>query len=154
MGMKLAEKIRRSKEGRGYADIAREVGCSSENVRKIIDQGSQPGFFLGVRLAKALDVPVDWLADDDQDWPPPETNKQKAVSMVEAALTGAGLSGELTPPEREVLRLYRMLEGDNRKKLEGMLLGLAFAGTDAAELADRLGRALKEGNAHEKPSKP
>ncbi len=153
MSVKLAEKLRMARRGRSYVEIAHEVGCTPGNIRKIEAESSQPGFVLGVRLAEALGVPVNWLADDSADWPPPATPQQSAETLVREALTGAGLTGELTPPEREVLRLYRMLEGDNRKKIEGMLLGLAFAGTDAAELADRLGRALKEDNAHEKSGK-
>lgn len=141
--MKLAEKIRRIKGSRSYADIAREVKCSSENIRKIVDQNSWPGFALGVRLAKYLGVPIVWLADDSQDWPPPEDKAAEAVEMVRDALAGAGLAGELTARERAILTHYRALADEMKLKAEGYLIGLDHGGTeDAAKFGAEVNSAL------------
>lgn len=144
--MNLGEKIRSVKKNRSYADIARGVGCSAENIRKIIDQGSQPGFSLGIRLAKTLGVPPDWLADDSQDWPPPEDDSRKASEMIERALAGAGLAGKLSADEREILTNWRRLDHPLRQKVIGYVIGLATTGDQAgadlgADLAENLARS-------------
>ncbi len=88
-------------------------------MRRIFDQGTQPGFSLGVRLSHALAVSADWLGDDSQGWPPPASGKQSAAAMVERALTGEGLLGDLTEQERHLLADFRSLP----ELLQGEALG-------------------------------
>lgn len=123
--MELADKVRRARAGRSYAEIARAVGCTPANIRKIEAEASQPGFVLGVRLAWALNVPADWLADDSADWPPPVSDQARAEGLVRKALTGAGLVGELSEDERDLLAAWRRLSDRRRGELQGLATGWA-----------------------------
>jgi len=99
--MRLGEKLQKLRGGKSNAAIALACGCSTANIQKIIREGSTPNFALGVRLAKELGVPADWLADDGQDWPPPASVGQAAEDLVSAALAGAGLAGDLAQADDE-----------------------------------------------------
>jgi len=38
----------------------------------------------GIKLAKILNVPADWLFDDEQDWPPPTVIPKNAIDRIDA----------------------------------------------------------------------
>lgn len=158
MAVELAEKLRRVRAGRSYADVAREVGCSPGNIRKIEAEASRPGFDLGMRLARALGVPAEWLADDEADWPPPASEEGQAVELVRGALTKAGIAGDLTDEERELLAGFRQLAPAQQRELLGYLRGLAAGGSSrgAAMAADLERRLLQRGgnDGTEPPSGP
>ncbi|MHC4983596.1 MAG: hypothetical protein ACYTF6_10610 [Planctomycetota bacterium] len=124
--MELGQKLRHllNRERYDYKSLADEVGCSYSNVRKIIDAGSEPKFRLGVRMARLLGVPPTWLADDEADWPPPENEQQRTIDLMRNALTRAGLAGELTKVERQLLALWRSLPEERRQNAMGYMVGL------------------------------
>jgi len=73
--MKVADKIERlllERKMSGSA-LARAAGVSPDVISSLrrVD-GYQPGVGAAIRVARALGVSVEWLFDDDQDWPPPE----------------------------------------------------------------------------------
>jgi len=54
-------------------EIAARVGIAYSTFRTYLDEAPRvPAADTGVLIARALDVPSDWLFDDSQDWPPPE----------------------------------------------------------------------------------
>ncbi len=155
--MDLAGKIEHLRRGRSNTELAVACGCSPANIQKIAREGSQPNFALGVRLAAVLGVPADWLGDDDADWPPPTTDRERAASLVEQALTGAGLAGELSRDERELLSSWRSLPRDVRNRTLGYVIGLAAGGTEtAAELGADVMEALDRADCddEERPEEP
>ena len=120
--MKLGQKLRQLRKGRPYAEVARAADCSPPTIRQIEGGTRQdPSFRTIARLAKYYEVPLDWLADDSQKWPPPLTPQQKAEDIVRAALTKEGLAGELTAEERKLLAGYRTLSGDGRRSVRTYL---------------------------------
>jgi len=123
--MDLGRKFRKFKGQRTYAEIARAVGCSPDNVRRIIDTGTERKLVLGVRLARTLGVDIDWLVDGEADSPPPVDHRSRVLSAVAAALSSAGLAGELSGDEAEIVGIYRGLSEIERVRLAGFLAGLA-----------------------------
>jgi len=138
--MSLRQKLRRIKGGRSYADIAREVGCSPGNVRKIFDEGSEPRFTLGVKLARTLGADVDWLVDDEAEGDPPVDQRNRVASLVEDALAGAGLTGDLSLDEIKLVGVFRRLDRDQRLRLQGFLSAEVSRGPLTAALAQNLQR--------------
>ena len=122
--MDLCEKLRRFKGNRSYADIARAIGCSAENVRRILDSGTEPKFILGVRLARTLGADIDWLVDDTAKGDPPVDGRGRVASLIEQALAGAGLVGELSADEVELVAVFRRLTELEKVRLAGFLAGL------------------------------
>ncbi len=116
--MDLSEKLRRAKGERNYSEIARKAApCSPENIRKIVDQGSEPRFKLGCRIAKVLGVPPQWLGDDGQDWPPPIDRDQQGLELIRQALAGNGLIDQAADDERKLLADFRQLGEQARSQI-------------------------------------
>jgi len=91
---------------------------------------------------------LDWLVDETQDWPPPQTDKQNAAEIVQAALARAGLSGELTADEQRLLSAWRSLIERQQIEILGYISGLAASTTaDAEDLARRLAPDLAKAEA-------
>ena len=103
--VKFSEKVQRARGDRSYADVGRAAGCTGENIRKLEAGISEPGFRLGIALAKTLGVPSDWLADDEADWPPPPPVDldSRIVRTVHDALVADRQRDALTLDEGELL---------------------------------------------------
>lgn len=145
--VKLGEKLQRLRGGTSYAEIGRAARCSAPTIRNIEAGGTlEPSVALVARLATHFGVSLDWLADESQGWPPPASDDEQAAELVRGALVGAGLAGELTRDERELLSRYRSLSQRHRDRVLGLVIGLASSGGDeeAAELAADVGEALGE----------
>jgi len=124
--MTLGEKLSRLRQGRGYAEVARAAECSAPTIREL-EAGvrSDPSVRIIARLARFFGVPLDWLADDTQDWPPPATEGEKTLRLIESVLTDSGLTGKLTEPEMQFLSLIRSLPDDLRQRFIDRSLGYA-----------------------------
>jgi len=121
----LAEKIRRLRGGRAYAELARAAGCSAPTVRDIATgQRRDPSIRIIAGIAAFLDVSIDWLVDDEQGWPPPG-GRDEASQLVRQALAGAGLIGDVSPEEREFLLRWRALPPELQQRALGYLIGLS-----------------------------
>ena len=146
--MRLGEKISRLRAGRPYAEVARAIGCSAPTVREIESgKTANPRVGLVCGLAGHFGVSLDWLADDDADWPPPESSRDRAAAMVERALSGSGLAGELADEERELLAYFRILPPGDQREVSGYVRGLvrAVAGRElSGEAAFEYERALRQ----------
>ncbi|NLF30063.1 MAG: helix-turn-helix transcriptional regulator [Planctomycetes bacterium] len=132
--MELADKVQRLRRGLSNAELGKAAGCSATNIHSIARAGRQPSFAVGVRLARALGVPADWLGDDAQDWPPPPSMEDQTAALVRQALESRGMMGELADEERELLSAWRQLGPEGRAELRGYIRGL-HSGTQAPETA-------------------
>jgi len=139
----LGDKLRRLRTGRSYAVIARAAECSPPTIRQI-EAGRTLGRDVRIiaRLAKFFEVSLGWLADDTADWPAPKSDRDRIVDQVQGALTGAGLAGELSPDELEILATVRKLGPVQRVKLAGYLAGLS---SGVSLTAEDIGPFLQEG---------
>lgn len=91
-----------------------------------------PGIQIIRGLAELYEVSIDWLFDDSQ-VNPPETVADKTAELVSQALAGAGLAGELTDDERQLLSRWRHLNDRQQGRVLGMVEGLGEAAADSAE---------------------
>jgi transcriptional regulator with XRE-family HTH domain len=94
--MSLGERLQSILEQRGLTQgqLALKSKVPQSHISMIINEQRTPGIDVAVKLARALDVSLDWLAG----LPP----REKSV---------------LTPDEEELLRLYRALETNMRATL-------------------------------------
>jgi transcriptional regulator with XRE-family HTH domain len=85
--MQFADKIKRLIDERGWdqAELSRRAAVDQATMSRWINGGSRPRFdATAVRLGAALGVPLDYLADDAQDEPPPpaaELPRREAIAL-------------------------------------------------------------------------
>lgn len=110
--VKFHEKLRRRVEelGLNKAKAAREVGLPESTISNYIaDDRSLPRIDIAVKIAKAIRVPLQWLADDDAEWPPPDGNLKADVGV--AVASNDQLILELARRSRlEMLKILGFLE--------------------------------------------
>jgi len=70
--MEFTEKLKRLAERIGKAKLARAAGLPSTAVSNYLFKGQMPRADNALALARAAGVPLDWLIDEKQDWPPPK----------------------------------------------------------------------------------
>ncbi|MEM8781914.1 MAG: helix-turn-helix transcriptional regulator [Planctomycetota bacterium] len=68
--MDLATKITKLLGTRPLTDLADAVGASRGSFNNYVNRGSMPRADVALRISRELDVPFDWLVDDEQNWPP------------------------------------------------------------------------------------
>jgi transcriptional regulator with XRE-family HTH domain len=56
------------------AAVARNAAVPATVITTYINRGSEPSARNALHLARALNVPTDWLIDDERGWPPPSPN--------------------------------------------------------------------------------
>ena len=132
-GMRVGEKIKklRIQAGVSATKLGQAVGRSPTTIIEIEEGGTRDPKLSIVRgIADFLHVSMDWLTDDSADCPPPETNEQQTADLIRNALAGAGLAGEQTDDERELLAAWRRLNDRRRGELLGLARG--WSGSDSA----------------------
>jgi transcriptional regulator with XRE-family HTH domain len=82
-GEKVAKLVDRA--GITQKDLATSLGLSESRVSEWLHRGTAPKLTVAARLAKILGVPVDYLADDDQDEPPSATRTDQERRILEIA---------------------------------------------------------------------
>lgn len=88
--MKFTEKLRLLTDGQNKARIGRCSGLGTTTISNYIAKGSMPRADIAVKMASALNVPIDWLCDDDRDWPPPSSTEPSAPASSAALAIGGG----------------------------------------------------------------
>ncbi len=142
----LKEKISQLRDEEPYSKIARAVGRSTNAIRDIeLGKTADPSISLVRKLADHFQVPIDWLSDDSQDYPPPATDKDRATGLVEQALASAGLAGDMTGDERELLAAFRTMPEKLQMVALGYIIGLSGgSGQQDRAKAEAAGRVLVE----------
>ena len=108
-GMEIGSKLTKLRAGRPYAEAARAAQCTPPTIRQI-ESGERPdpSYRIIARLARAYGVSLDWLADDEQEWPPPPaTRDQKILDAVQQALEPFAKVEDLSPWEQEIIEELR-----------------------------------------------
>src|SRR3954471_10095372 len=94
-----AAEINKSKAG-----IA--AGLKANTISSYLAKRSVPRADIAFKIARALDVPLDWLLDDAQGWPPPPVNKPTL-----AVTSDDDLMAEVRRRYRfQAVRLYAAME--------------------------------------------
>lgn len=68
--MTFADKLQKLLEDRSKPKVARRAGISPTAVYEYISKRYIPRAPVALNLARALNVSVEWLIDDEQGWPP------------------------------------------------------------------------------------
>jgi transcriptional regulator with XRE-family HTH domain len=76
--MTFTEKLARLTEDRCKTRVSVRAGLPSTAISNYITKRSTPGADVALRLSRALNVSVEWLIDDAQDWPPVWVNAPEA----------------------------------------------------------------------------
>ena len=79
--MKFHEKLKRRVQelGLNKAKAARDAGLPESTISSYLAKDdSLPRMDIALKIARAIGVPLEWLADDAQDWPPPVKTKTLA----------------------------------------------------------------------------
>lgn len=126
--------------------LARKIGRTDRTVA-VLERGETQDTKVSIvfDIARLFGVPLEWLADDEQDWPPPRSDEQTAADLVKRALAGAGLPGKLDPLEAEILTMIRSLHPAQKFLAKGMILGLSGRGIRPEEEEAYLREGLEEG---------
>jgi len=69
--MKFTEKLEKLTESENRSRICRRAGLPASAISNYITNGQMPGLEPALKIAAALDVPLDWLADDSRGFPVP-----------------------------------------------------------------------------------
>jgi transcriptional regulator with XRE-family HTH domain len=80
--MKFTEKLAKLTEGKNKQKLGEDAGLPQTAISNYISKGNVPRVDSALALARALNVPLEWLVDDEQDWPPPsgDTNSLTIAS--------------------------------------------------------------------------
>jgi len=79
--MTIADKLKRLTEERIKSKVCRRAGLPAQTINAIIFKRYTPRADVALRLARALEVDVRWLIDDEQDFPAvPAASTPKATS--------------------------------------------------------------------------
>jgi len=84
--MTFQEKLRRLAPTINKSRAARAVGLKENAISTYMARGSLPRVDIALKIAMALGVPLDWLADDRQDFPPPQADKSSVRDFGDADL--------------------------------------------------------------------
>lgn len=106
---------------------------SPSHLNKVL-RGSEPGARKALQLARRLEVPLDWLVDDEADWPPPQDKESELYELLRSALDSIDANGPISPDEAELLSAYRSLPDDvSRAEIRGRALGMAGRSGELSE---------------------
>jgi transcriptional regulator with XRE-family HTH domain len=73
--MTFTEKLARLTADKNKSSLAKAAGLPATAISNYISRKYIPRADTALRIAKALNVPLEWLADDAQPWPPPKGSK-------------------------------------------------------------------------------
>jgi hypothetical protein len=106
--MRFREKLHRLVSGRNKAELSRAAKLPETAISGYLAKGSIPRADIAVRLARdALDVPVEWLVDDEQNWPPPDMAEERPLTDV-----------PLSELMMEVVRRYRLEAAELKRAIQ------------------------------------
>ncbi len=102
---RLSDKLQHNMRRRGWNQqrLARLSGVSDSEISRILKQGSVPRLTNALRLARALDVSLDYLADDRQDVDASQETPNPRDRELSSASAGASSAVEPHEPELDPL---------------------------------------------------
>ncbi|MHC5538297.1 helix-turn-helix domain-containing protein [Singulisphaera rosea] len=109
------------------------VGRSASTLSAWFKGTSLPDMSDALKLAQAFDVPLDWLADDEREFPPPTDLPDKDFREDEAAIVDLFHALRLT--RTEALRALALEGQQGSELLPEIIRGLNKGGDEARDLA-------------------
>ncbi|HEX4055989.1 MAG TPA: helix-turn-helix transcriptional regulator [Tepidisphaeraceae bacterium] len=72
--MTFQEKLKRLTEDYHRSRLSLRAGLPPNAISDYVNKGHLPSASIALRIAKVLNVSVEWLIDDTRDWPPLRTD--------------------------------------------------------------------------------
>lgn len=127
--MEFKDKLEKLLKGRQKQAVAEAAGLVPSALSNFTRRGNVPRADVAFKLAKALDVPLDWLVDDEADFPPPENGGRALKDYEDREIM------------RDVARRYRLVAVELRTKIRAV--DPSIYEDVEARWAELLGRALE-----------
>lgn len=108
--MLFAEKLDKLGKEVNKSRVSRAAGLKANTLSTYIATRSIPRADIALKLARALGVPLEWLVDDTQDWPPPSKSDASGEATSSLQLTDNELM-------IEVCRRFRLVAVPFRERL-------------------------------------
>jgi len=83
--MEFTEKLDRLSR-RDRSTISKKAGLPNSAISNYVSRKQIPRADTALKLARALKVPIEWLIDDEQGWPPPAGEAKLAKTLTDGAL--------------------------------------------------------------------
>jgi len=122
---KITEKLSRLMEDKRITDVAARAQIKPTQIRDYTAKGAPPRYDIAFRLARALEVSVDWLLDDSAGWPP--------VKSAEF-LSDEELMTETAKRYREVM-LWLLKAVDKAERIDWATVDVEKDGEELAKIA-------------------
>jgi transcriptional regulator with XRE-family HTH domain len=119
--MRFTEKLERLTATLNKTKVAKEAGLPSSAVSNYLSKEQMPRGDNALALARSLGVSVEWLVDEEMDWPPPAEEKMTAAQLSDTDL----IKEVCARYRREALRLRESLE--RLEKVDWSAMAKAFA---------------------------
>lgn len=131
--MTFGEKLGKLTEGRNRAELSRKAGLPPNAISDYINKAYLPRVDTARAIANVTGVSLDYLADDEQDWPPPATSKADASTASDAEL----MLEVCRRFRRAAVNLHSALEAAER--FDWISVALSFLSTPSgAEISEGL----------------
>ena len=141
--MDFFTKLRKSAAEKNQSQRARSVGLKANTISSYLAKRSMPRADIAFKIACALEVPLDWLLDDKQDWPPPTPEKQPLSRMSDDDL----MREVATRFRRDALRLIEAVESIERTDWQKLANDIARL-PHVSKLPDELRPSLRASHAN------
>lgn len=86
--MDVTEKLIKLTADRGKAQVAKAAGLPKSAISNYIAKRQMPRGDNALAIARALDVPLDWLVDNTRDWPPPKAELDSPAMLSDETIIG------------------------------------------------------------------
>ena len=76
--MSFAQKLKRLTSDRHKNKLSLRAGLHATAICDYVSKGSEPSASNALKIAKVLDVDLEWLVDDLSEWPPVRRDRRTA----------------------------------------------------------------------------
>lgn len=136
--MLLQEKLNKLMEGRKQTAVCDKADVGRTALSGYLKKGAMPPADVAFRLAHAMEVPLEWLLDDDQDWPPPAGDEQSLRGFSNDELARE-LAYRYRERAEEVIEfLYSVMEHDEWLPVARRALEVPLDKPIPADIEDRV----------------
>ena len=120
--------------------LAEKAAYSEASLSRVVAtrKPQVPRLDAALRIARALGVPLEWLADDEQTGDPPPAAEDEIVTFVRDTFEAARESGKLSDQERELILILRRMSAARWRRVLAYAQGCLQAEEGGNKEAERI----------------